>query len=186
MNTTQSTNAESDASHAQIETLLRLWVRNQGDVYRYIFSLLPNDCDAQDVLQATHVALWRKASQIALDQPFLPLAFRFALLEVRKFREKNRRWATSIDIETLGALADEREQMQETLDRRRAALDKCLTRLVPEDRELLRRHYDGGQTVPEIAAETGRNIHTLYKALQRIRRQLMDCVSAHAPAMEQT
>jgi RNA polymerase sigma-70 factor, ECF subfamily len=164
----------------QVEALLRLWVRNQSDVYRYIFALLPNANDAQEVLQATHVALWRKADQVDLSRPFLPYAFRFALLEIRKFRDQNKRWASSIDIETLGALADEREKLQESLDHRRAALANCLTKLSVDDRELLRRHYDSGHTIPDIASATGRNVHTLYKTLQRIRRQLLDCVSLNA------
>ena len=39
------------------------------------------------------------------------------------------------------------------------------------------RHYHRQMTVPEIADGTGRNVHTLYKALQRVRRQLLDCIT---------
>jgi DNA-directed RNA polymerase specialized sigma24 family protein len=64
-------------------------------------------------------------------------------------------------------------------------LDGCLTKLGPADRDLIDRHYHKRMTIPEIAQSTGRNIHTLYKALQRIRRQLFECVST-AVALEGT
>jgi RNA polymerase sigma-70 factor (ECF subfamily) len=165
--------AESNA-----ETLLRLWVRNQADVYRYVFALLPNAADAQDVLQATCVALWRKAEQLDLSRPFLPLAFRFALLEVRKHRDKNRRWAEFLDDSMLEKIARQREETHDLLEARRQALDGCVAKLGPADRALLDQHYQRRMTVPEIAEATGRNIHTLYKALQRIRRQLLACINA--------
>jgi RNA polymerase sigma-70 factor (ECF subfamily) len=157
--------------------LLRLWVRNQADVYRYIFALLPRAADAQDVLQATCVALWHKADDLDLERPFLPLAFRFALLEVRKHREKNRRWTNFLDDAALESLACRREEVHELLELRRQALDGCLRKLGPADGELIERHYWRRMTVPQIAEATGQNIHTLYKALQRIRRQLLDCIN---------
>jgi RNA polymerase sigma-70 factor (ECF subfamily) len=166
----------------QAEQVLRLWVRNQADVSRYVYSLLPNAADVQDVLQATCVALWKKAAELDLQRPFLPLAFRFALLEVRKHREKNRRWATLVDDATLEVLAQERDSSLELLERRRQALDGCLGKLGTRDAELLERFYRKQMTVPEIAAATGRNLHTLYKALQRIRRQLHDCIDGRLRA----
>jgi RNA polymerase sigma-70 factor, ECF subfamily len=159
------------------DQLLRLWVRNQADVYRYIFALLPHAADAQDVLQATCVALWHKANAIDLDRPFLPLAFRFALLEVRKHREKNRRWGKFLDDAALESLTCGRDEVHEVLELRRQALDGCLRKLGPADSELVERHYWRRMTVPEIAEATNQNIHTLYKALQRIRRQLLDCIN---------
>jgi RNA polymerase sigma-70 factor (ECF subfamily) len=157
--------------------LLRLWVRNQADVYRYIFALLPHVADAQDVLQATCVALWHKAGELDLNRPFLPLAFRFALLEVRKHREKNRRWVNFLDDAALELLARGREEAHELLELRRQALDSCLRKLGPAESQLIERHYWRRMKVPEIAEATGQNIHTLYKALQRIRRQLLDCIN---------
>ena len=169
--------AEPKADH-----LLRLWVRNQADVYRYIFALLPHTADAQDVLQATCVALWHKAGELDLDRPFLPLAFRFALLEVRKHREKNRRWASFLDDSALEVLARGREEAHELMELRRQALDGCLRKLGPAESELIERHYWRGMTVPKIAEATGQNMHTLYKALQRIRRQLLDCINGRLRA----
>lgn len=171
-----------EPTEPKVETMLRLWVRNQGDVYRYVFAMLPNPSEAQEVVQAACVALWRKAADLDLERPFLPLAFRFALMEIRKHRERNRRWSSFIGESALETMAGQRDAANDELDVRRQALDTCLTRLGPADRDLVDRHYHKKMTVPEIAEATGRNIHTLYKALQRIRRQLFDCISAAVAA----
>jgi RNA polymerase sigma-70 factor, ECF subfamily len=167
---------------ANSEQLLRLWVRNQADVYRYIFALLPQTADAQDVLQDTCVALWRKADGLDLQRPFLPLAFRFALLEVRKYRDKNRRWREFLSDSALAALAQERADAHDVLELRRQALEGCVGKLGQPERELLDRHYRRQMTIPQIGEATGRNIHTLYKALQRIRRQLLNCINTKLAA----
>lgn len=171
-------------SSAQAEQLLRLWVRNQADVYRYVYAVLPNAVEAQEVLQATCVALWRKAADLDLERPFLPLAFRFAILEVRKHRERNQRWQTFLRDDALETVAELREEIAPLLEVRRQALAGCLAALPAKDRDLIDRHYYRQATVPEIAAATGQNIHTLYKALQRIRRQLLRCIAGQLAAEE--
>jgi RNA polymerase sigma-70 factor (ECF subfamily) len=170
---------------ANTEHLLRLWVRNQADIYRYIFALLPNASDAHEVLQSTCVALWRKADSFDLAKPFLPLAFRFAFLEVKKHREKNHRWNAFLRDEALELVAAERANRHPELELRRQSLDHCLGKLPPLDRDLIDRHYHRQQTVPVIADQTGRNVHTLYKSLQHIRRVLLDCIAARAASSEE-
>lgn len=159
-----------------VSQLLRLWVRHQADVHRYVFSLLPNEADAQEVLQATCVALWRKVESIDFDRPFLPLAFRFAQLEVRKYREKNVRWASFASDDLIETMATERVSDDDLLRRRREALDGCLTKLASADRDLPDRYYAQWVAVPALATITGRSVHMVYKNLQRIRRQLLACV----------
>lgn len=166
----------------QGDQLLRLWVRNQHEVFRYIFALLPHSADANEVLQATCVALWRKSVELDLNRPFLPLAFRFAVLEVRKHREKNRRWGELVSESLLETVAQERQQTADLFELRRQALEGCLASLEPADRDLVERHYRKRMTMPEIAEATGRNIHTLYKSIQRIRRQLMLCINGAVSA----
>jgi RNA polymerase sigma-70 factor (ECF subfamily) len=48
------------AETAHTEQLVRLLMKHQDDLFRYIFSLLPHEEDARDVLQETSVSLYRK------------------------------------------------------------------------------------------------------------------------------
>jgi RNA polymerase sigma-70 factor (ECF subfamily) len=62
-----------DADRA--ESLIRLLTQHQEGLYRYVFALVPHEDDAEDVLQNTNVALYRKSDQYDPGKPFLPWAY---------------------------------------------------------------------------------------------------------------
>src|SRR5256885_9759996 len=73
---------------ASAELLVRLLIRHQAELFRYIFSLVPHQEDARDALQETCVALYRKFADYDPAKPFLAWAYGFAYLEVLKQRER--------------------------------------------------------------------------------------------------
>jgi RNA polymerase sigma-70 factor (ECF subfamily) len=156
---------------------VRLLLQHQNDLLRYILPLVGCLDDAQDVLQETATALWRKFDQYDPQQPFLPWARRFARNEVLMHHRKRRRYTflTEELIDTLVERSAEHEGQEEW---RRNALRNCVEKLPEADRLLLDRRYgEPGTTIQQLAAETGAPANVLYKALARIRRQLLDCVS---------
>src|SRR5690349_650831 len=76
---------------ADTELLVRLLMRHQDDLFRYIYSLLPHQEDARDALQETSVALYRKFADYDPAKPFVAWAYGFAYLEVLKQRERSQR-----------------------------------------------------------------------------------------------
>jgi RNA polymerase sigma-70 factor (ECF subfamily) len=72
--------------------------------------------------------------------------------------------------ETAGTMADE-------LDDRHQALAVCLRKLDARDRELMLTRYEQGSGVEEAARRSGRSLVAAYKALGRIRKLLLDCVT---------
>jgi RNA polymerase sigma-70 factor (ECF subfamily) len=163
--------AETDPS-----LFVRLLLQHQNDLLRYIVPLVGGLDDAQDVLQETATDLWRKFDQYDSQQPFLPWAKRFARNEVLMHHRKRRRYTFLTDelIESLGERQSEHERLAQS---RRQALQDCLEKLTEADRRLLDQRYAAsGTTIQRLAAETGETANVLYKALARIRRQLLDCV----------
>jgi RNA polymerase sigma-70 factor (ECF subfamily) len=57
-----------------------------------------------------------------------------------------------------------------------AALGRCLERLTPNNREILRLRYFERQSGAQVAAALGRKLETVYQALARIHKTLADCV----------
>ena len=81
------------------------------------------------------------------------------------------------DQEILDVVAQTANTMTEELDDRHEALGRCLQKLHPRDRELLIARYEPGGGVEEAARRSGRTVPTAYKALARLRKLLLDCVS---------
>jgi RNA polymerase sigma-70 factor (ECF subfamily) len=162
---------------ANTELLVRLLSRYQDDLFRYIFSLLPHEEDARDVLQETSVALFRKFAEYDPGKPFLAWAYRFAYLEVLKQRERGQRRARHLSRDVLERLAREREQYEPVLAERLQALERCLEELAPADQQLIRQRYDGKVGTEELARRLGASRRTFFREMERIRRLLLACVS---------
>jgi RNA polymerase sigma-70 factor (ECF subfamily) len=167
---------------AHAELLVRLLSRHQEELFRYIFALLPHEEDAKDVLPETSVALYRKFAEYDHDKPFLAWAYSFAYLEVLKQRERNQRGNRYLHPELVARLAREREQHEPVLQTRLQALDHCLERLSPKDRDLVWHSYHGKAKVEELVRRFGISRRTVFRNLDRIRRLLFECISRQVAA----
>jgi RNA polymerase sigma-70 factor (ECF subfamily) len=167
------------SSHRADEEFVRRFVRCQQDLYAYILSLVPNIADAQDVLQETAIALWAKAEEYRLDEPFMPWAARFAWFQVRKFRmyqARQHRRHVALSDEAVAALAADRVEFDGTAVDRGLTLQQCVERLAEDDRLLLQQRYDLRISIREVAQDRGVEPGQLYKRLGRIRQALLDCI----------
>jgi RNA polymerase sigma-70 factor, ECF subfamily len=159
------------------ERFVRLFVEGQREILRYILALVPDIDDAHDILQETAVDLWRKFDQYDPACPFAPWACRFAIRRVFKHCEQPVRRMKYLSVESLSLIADERTDNEGILEDRRRALQFCLERLSAADRLMVEQRYSRQMSVAKIARTTGQNPWTLYKALERIRRRLFECVT---------
>lgn len=160
------------------EDIIRQVTQRQRQLYSYIFSLLLNADDAQEVLQETNLALWRKRDEIHDVANFPAWACRVAYYEVLAFRKRAARdkLVFSFDDELLASLANEAEGTP-WQDSRGAQLQACLRTLSHQSRELLQLRYATSLSVDEMSAKLGRSAAAISQALYRIRKRLLDCVT---------
>jgi RNA polymerase sigma-70 factor, ECF subfamily len=170
------------AERANTELLVRLLMRHQDDLFRYIYSLLPHQEDARDALQETSVALYRKFADYDPAKPFLAWAYGFAYLEVLKQRERNQRGTRHMREEVVELLARERLKHEPVLHARLQALEACLTELPAGDRELIRQRYTIGCPIEQLVDQSGASRRTLFRNLDRIRRTLFECINRRLQA----
>jgi RNA polymerase sigma-70 factor (ECF subfamily) len=159
------------------ERFVRLFVEGQREILRYILALVPDIDDAHDILQDTAVDLWRKFDRYDPSVSFAPWACGFAFRRVLKHREQQPRKVKYLSIESLNLIVGERSEKEGILEDRRRALERCLQQLRDDDRLVVEHRYSRQMSVATIAEITGRNTSALYKALERIRRQLFECVN---------
>jgi len=164
---------------------ISLLVAHSQAIYRYIYTLLPDPDQAQDVYQESVMTLWEKFAAYRADEPFLPWAYRFAHFKVLAQRKKNRRQPVLLEDDVLNILAEEQVEEDERLEAQLRLLPGCLDRLTANERRLLQVRYDGGATVAQIAEETGRLAETLYRVLHRARKKLLHCIERRLALEEQ-
>src|SRR5207249_4301644 len=129
---------------------VRLLLQHQNDMLRYILPLVGSLDDAEDVLQETALALWRKFEQYDPRRPFLPWARHFAHNEVLMHHRKRRSY-TFLTEELIQTLAERRTEREERAQQDRNTLQNCIEKLPEADRLLLNRRYaERGMTIQAL------------------------------------
>lgn len=156
------------------------YARYEGEVKRFISSLVPYRPDAEELMQETARILWVKYFES--DNPirsFKAWACQVAFYEILSYRKSKSRERLVFSQEVVEQLAEIRQQRDEVLTQRRSALGICLRELDWADVELLQVRY--GITPDEVSesaatVESRPITNAMSKRLQRVRRLLLHCV----------
>lgn len=155
---------------------LALYNREQRAIYAYIRSLLFSPEEAEEVFQETCIALWEHFEQFEPGTSFRAWARQIARHRTLAWCKKKRRRDELVFSEDVIDLLAADEEGPREADERREALRECARKLREEDRALIDRRYAERVTTVRLAEELGRPLNTVYKALQRIRSGLKQCI----------
>lgn len=177
---TQSQAASPSSSGAG--AFVQLFARHSRRIYSYILTLVPNPTDADEIYQDTSMILWEKFGEFEPGTHFGAWACKIAHFRVLSYYKKNRNNRhVSLDEETAGVLGQQLQQLQEAesdlLEARHEALMRCLGRLPARQQEILRHRYAGGSSVSDVAEAFQTSANAVSKALGRIHRSLLDCIT---------
>lgn len=148
---------------------------SQQAIRRFIFSIHPRAGDVDDIMQDTALSLWDKFETFDATREFLPWAFRLAYFEVLRFRKKCSRDRLVFSNELIEILADEVSD-QAFGENLKQALDGCLGRLAPRQREVVNARYVSGHSIADLAKTRNESPHRLYRDLEKSRTLLALCV----------
>jgi RNA polymerase sigma-70 factor (ECF subfamily) len=155
----------------------RLLHENHRELFGFIFAMLQNRTDAEDVYQQCAVVMWKKFSTFTPGTCFIAWAIRVAQFEIKDFVKARRRRKQYFSDSLLDAIAvtyqhEPSERHKDRLD----ALSCCVEKLSERDRKLLEQCYAVDRDYQKIAEEEGKTIAAIYKAISRVRRSLYLCV----------
>lgn len=167
----------SSSSHECSAEFVSLLTKHQPDLWSYIITLMPGDPETADILQKTNLVLWTKQQNFEPGTNFRAWAFAVARFEVLAHIKKHKREGLILlDDELLEIIAHEAPDALTISDRRLPALERCLNKLRPQDRELLDHRYRSNLGLDDFAARVGRSVSSLSVTLHRLRANLRKCV----------
>ena len=165
------------------DAFARLFAQHDRWLFAYLVSLLGNAAHAEEVFQEVCVVLWRECDTFRLGTDFVRWVSVIAHNQVHRFRRQQRRAGPQLSDATVDLLAQDAVERVDLLESRRDALRQCLEKLPDSDRQLVRHCYgDSRVTFKTAAEELGRPANTVYKALNRIRRVLYQCIERQLSA----
>jgi RNA polymerase sigma-70 factor, ECF subfamily len=153
-----------------------LLTRYSGRIYCFIRTLVPSHVDAEDLFQEVSATMWEKFGKFHKGSDFRAWAFQIVRFKVLSFRKVRSHVPQLLDDELLQKLAADHLLMDDELDASFHALADCYQKLSPEDRQLLDLRYIEAATVSTVAAQVGRSVDFVYKALRRIHGWLYRCI----------
>jgi RNA polymerase sigma-70 factor, ECF subfamily len=159
------------------DEFVQLFSRTQRRLFLHILKQVGRPDDADEILQETNVVIWSKFDRFELGTNFVAWSFQISNFEVLKYRDKQRSKRLVFSDDLIEVIAQESEEVQDDLDLRRGALQKCLGKLRAEDRELIQSRYAPGNKGKEVAENLGRPINSVYQSIGRIRKTLFECIN---------
>ena len=118
--------------------------------------------------------LWRKSDQFMAGTDFGAWACKVAYFEVLAERRRRAKDRHLFGDSLLERLSHQAVSELSNLDDRAAALEECLRRLSPSQRESLRERYRLGGSVKDVAAKSGTTPGAAAVALHRILRDTLE------------
>ena len=152
----------------------------QDKLYAMIYVLMAGSFDTMDVLQETNAAILKHADKYDESRPALPWFKAFAMNQVLYYRRVRRDEKLLFDTEMindLAAILDEYENPAEEGEPDYVdLLEKCLEKLPPWQRDLLKERYQDGEKVNKMAAKRLMTRVSLSVLMFRIRKVLQACI----------
>ena len=157
--------------------LVGLLMKHQRRIFSYIYTMVPNREDSEDLLQETCLTICEKFTDFVEGTNFLAWACQIAFWKVRAARKKFATAKVVFNQELMDTVSDTMFEMAKELDVRHESLNACLQKLNERDRTMIMTRYEPGCNAQTASDVCGRSIQATYKALSRIRKLLFDCVT---------
>ena len=154
-----------------------LVARHHSQLYAYIFAVVKNQADAEDVFQSVCLVLWRKFSSFQPGDNFFAWARQTAKYVLCSFLRHKHNLPTCVNEELLDAFAETISSVHgDGVELHVAALRRCRGKLSVADEELLELRYVKALGIHEIADRLQRLQPSVCRSLNRIRRSLLECI----------
>ena len=159
------------------ERFVALFVAHEARLRSFLRCLLFAWDDVDEVMQETSLVAWRKFEAFEMGTNFMAWAAAIARFEALKHRRRRSQERLVFSEGVMDLIADEAGDEVEVMERERRALEQCLAKLQPAQRELLQLSYQPGVKFHEVAERAGKSVQAFYKTVQRLRASLLECIS---------
>ncbi len=158
------------------DDFIRLFTRNQSQIYGYIISLLGNLNDSEDIFQDVASAMWLNFEKFQPGTDFTAWGIKIAKNKVIDFIRKQRSSKVFFSDETIELISDYRSNDFQVHEQKVMMLEHCMSKLSEKDQKLVRLRYTQHNTTKSLAERFGRSVDGLYKTMARIHYALYKCM----------
>lgn len=167
---------ENNRNSGDYQLFIKLYLANERRLYGYVRALIPNWSDVDDIIQETASVLWAKFDRFELGTNFSAWALKIAhnqVLNYCKTRKRNKLYFSDTALESLAELSASRDS---NADERLSVLKQCIEKLESKEQMLIELRYQPGGSTKSVSQQTGKELHVLYRLLNKIHAKLLLCI----------
>ena len=153
-----------------------LYGQCQTRILSFLFVMVHNEADAEDLLQDTAATMLEKFDTYEEGKNFTAWAITIAKNKAINFLKKNAKSRPYLNNDVYNRILELELREDEQISDRADALDQCLKKLNIADQEILRMRYFKEYSMKKIAEILGRSKTGLYHSMTRIHNLLYRCV----------
>ena len=161
---------------SQDDWFVQRFVPCQSRLYRFVATLIPNRADAEELFQKTNLTAWQVRDSFDRDRAMFPWLCGIARNHIRHYYRSQRTSPVRLQPDVIEQLAQLQMDEDAVMQERERALMRCLDLLPEKHRRLIEAYYGTEQTVKSFAEDRGQTPDAVYKALQRARAWLYQCI----------
>lgn len=159
------------------DTIARILMRDRSRILAYIWSIVHDQNLAEDIIQEVCVVALNRRREIK-DESHLHSWIRTTARNISlNILQSKRRHVVTLDEQTMNLLEGAWHEYDDPeLQEMTEALRQCLKKLSPYASKLITLRYSKNLTGKRLAAEMGRSVPAVYKAVTRIHSALGQCI----------
>ena len=120
------------------EAFLKLFLKHESGLRCYIRSCVIRPEEVDEIMQEVSLVAWRKFESLEQPEKFGAWTCLIARFEVLKFRRKKARDRLVLDEDIIAKIGIDAEEQVSRRQLQLSALDKCLKKLRPPEKQLVR------------------------------------------------
>ncbi len=152
---------------------------NRKRLFGYIYSMLQNMADAEEVYQNTTVVLWQKFAEYELGTSFGSWALKVAYYNIKNFQRSQARTRVFFSDSVMEKVAECYQQLgNDESDSRLDALVTCLKQMSEKNQQLLRLRYSESKPIRDLAELDNKSVAAITMVLVRLRKSLLRCIKS--------
>lgn len=157
---------------------VELLTKNYCRINSFIFCMVPNEVDSEDIMQETTALMWEKFDHYKPGTNFIAWALtiaKYKILSYQRDKQRNRiqfdgQVTEMIESQSKAKLANDNTIEKVTV------LKKCIQKLPKKERKLIHSKYSNGLANKTLADNEGISVPTIYRYLSRIYLNLLICM----------
>ena len=140
------------AQSGDVDALNRLLEAVQAPLHRYIFSLVREECSADDILQEVFIRIYRKLGWLQEPERFRAWAYQIATREAFRYLKRERRWTEQVRDEAALKMIPSPPTREEFEPEMLQQIPRLVATLSPASRAVIILYYLHEMSLDEVAA----------------------------------